>query len=219
MTRPAALKSPSRERIVDVAEKLFAERGLGGVGLAEVAERAGLGKASLFHHFPTKAHLYGAVMAGILIRLEDELIRALAAGGSPAQRLDRWIDTVIDVFAAHPNYPRLLIRALVEYEELPDGLRDGKKARDAMNRLTASALGLLKEGMESGVFRRASAAHTLQALIGATIHPLATGRFGEELVGGSLFSSSQLSRRKTTLKKLIRSGIVAETTQTQEGAS
>ena len=49
---------PSRERLLDAAEDLFALRGFGGVGLAEVAQRAGLGKASLFHYFPSKAQLY-----------------------------------------------------------------------------------------------------------------------------------------------------------------
>jgi AcrR family transcriptional regulator len=39
---------PSRERLLNAAEELFAARGFGGVGLAEVAERAQLSKASLF---------------------------------------------------------------------------------------------------------------------------------------------------------------------------
>jgi TetR/AcrR family transcriptional regulator len=178
------------------------------VGLAEVAEGAGLGKASLFHHFPTKAHLYLAVMARVLTTLELDLLRSLAEGGPPTERLDRWIDTTIDTLVAHPTYARLLLRVLVEETELPAGLDEGRRANEAMRRIATAAIRLLREGMDTGEFAPASAGHTLQFLIGAIVHPLATGRFGEELTGGSLFEPDQVQRRKATLRKLVHSGIV-----------
>lgn len=209
MSREAA-RTPSREKLLDAAEELFALRGLGGVGLAEVAERAGLGKASLFHHFPSKAQLYCAVMARVLTTLDDALVRALADGGSPVTRLDRWVDTVIDVLDENRAYPRLLVRVLVEDDELPYGLAEGKEAADAVRRIGTTAVRLLHEGMAVGEFRRASAGHVLQSIIGATVHPLATGRFGEELVGGSLFDPAQLARRKQVVKELLHTGIVTD---------
>lgn len=175
-----------------------------------MAERAGFGKASLFHHFPSKAQLYCAVMARVLTTLDDALVRALAEGGSPTARLDRWVDTAIDVLAANRAYPRLLVRALVEDDELPHGLAEGKEAADAVRRIGSTAVRLLREGMEAGEFHRASASHVLQTIIGAVVHPLATGRFGEELVGGPLFEPEQLARRKQAVKDLLHTGIVAD---------
>ncbi len=194
--------------MLDAAEELFARRGFGGVGLAEVAERAGLGKASLFHHFPSKSQLYSAVMARVLTTLDDALVRALAEGGSPTQRLDRWVDTAIDAIAANPSYARLLVRVLVEDEELTPGLPEGKEAADAVRRIGATAVRLLREGMDAGEFRRARAGVVLQSIIGAVVHPLATGRFGEELAGGPLFAPEQLARRKLAVKDLLHTGIV-----------
>src|SRR4030095_2130327 len=79
MTAPATkTKQPPRDKILDCAEALFARRGFAGTGLAEVAETVGLGKSSLFHHFPSKAELYAAVVARILARIEGRLMRALA---------------------------------------------------------------------------------------------------------------------------------------------
>ena len=201
---------PSRDKLLDAAEELFALRGFGGVGLAEVAEQAGFGKASLFHHFPSKAELYCAVMARVLTMLDDALVRALAEGGDPTERLDRWVDTTIDVLAANRAYPRLLVRVLVEDDELPPGLAEGKEAAAAMRRIGTSAVRLLREGMATGAFRRAGAGHVLQTIIGAVVHPLATGRFGEELVGGPLFEPEQLERRKQAVKDLLHTGIVAD---------
>lgn len=203
-------RTPSREKLLDAAEELFAERGFGGVGLAEVAERAGLGKASLFHHFPSKAQLYCAVMARVIMTLDDALVRALAEGGTPSVRLDRWVDTAIDVLAANRAYPRLLVRVLVEDEELPHGLTEGKQAAEAVRRIGTAAMRLLREGMDVGDFRRASAGHVLQSIIGAVVHPLATGRFGDELLGGSLFEPQQLALRKETVKAMLHLGICVE---------
>jgi len=207
---------PSRERLLDAAEELFALRGFGGVGLAEVAQRAGLGKASLFHHFPSKAQLYCAVMARVLTTLDDALVRTLAEGGSPTARLERLSDTAIDVLASNQAYPRLLIRVLVEDSELPSGLAQGKEAADALSRIGVTVLRLLQEGMDVGEFRRSSAGHLLLSIIGAIVHPMATGRFGKDLVGGPLSEPKQLVRRKRDVKELLNAGIIQRSGRAHE---
>src|SRR5437667_120825 len=103
--------------------------------MAEIAGRAGLGKASVFDHFESKAQLYCSVMVRVLDTVEDALVRDLAEGGTPVERLDRWVGTFVDVLAAHPNYPRLLLRALVDDDELPAGVAEGRAANDTVRRM------------------------------------------------------------------------------------
>lgn len=182
--------------------------------MADVAHEAGLGKASLFHHFPTKAHLYAAVIASVLDDLDGALTQALAEGGSPTERLDRWIATAIDALVARPTAPRLLLRVLFEEDEIPAGIPEARKASDTVFHIGALALRLLREGMKSGEFRTANPAHVLQAIIGATVHPLATGRFGEALVGGPLFAPDEVLARKSSISALIRDGLHATATAT-----
>jgi AcrR family transcriptional regulator len=52
-----AERQPARQRILDTAYELFSRRGLRGVGVDEVIERAGVAKATLYRHFPSKDHL------------------------------------------------------------------------------------------------------------------------------------------------------------------
>src|SRR5262249_12309343 len=118
MAQAATSEVASRDKILDAAEDLFARRGFAGIGMREVAEVAGLGKSSLFHHFKTKAELYAAVVGRILDLFDQRLTTALAAGGDPVTRFDRWVDTLIDTFAAHPTSARLLLRSLFEDDEL-----------------------------------------------------------------------------------------------------
>jgi AcrR family transcriptional regulator len=46
-----------RERILDAAYELFSRRGVRDVGIDEVIERAGVAKATLYRHFPSKDDL------------------------------------------------------------------------------------------------------------------------------------------------------------------
>ena len=50
-------KSDARERILDAAYELFSRRGIRDVGVDEVIERAGVAKATLYRHFPSKDDL------------------------------------------------------------------------------------------------------------------------------------------------------------------
>jgi AcrR family transcriptional regulator len=51
----------NRRRLLAAADELFGERGLE-VGVGEIAERAGVGRGTLFRNFPTKEHLIAAVV-------------------------------------------------------------------------------------------------------------------------------------------------------------
>jgi AcrR family transcriptional regulator len=51
----------NRRRLLDSAQALFRERGLD-VGVAEIAQRAGVGRGTLFRNFPTKQDLIAAIV-------------------------------------------------------------------------------------------------------------------------------------------------------------
>lgn len=53
----------ARERILDAAEELFAERGFDATPTAGIAERAGVAKGLLFYYFPRKSSLLSALFA------------------------------------------------------------------------------------------------------------------------------------------------------------
>jgi len=55
-----------REHILRAADDLFTQLGYAAVTLADVAAAVGVSKAALYHHFPSKADLYTAVMCRTL---------------------------------------------------------------------------------------------------------------------------------------------------------
>jgi TetR/AcrR family transcriptional regulator len=205
---PSAEQS-SRDKILDAAEALFAKRGYAGVGLSEVAESVGLGKSSLFHHFRTKAELYAAVAGRILGRVEGRLVRSLARGGDPVARLERWLDELIDLLAAHPTHARILLRSLFEDDDLPGDTPEELEAERAVESIMGSVAALLREGMGAGLFRAASVPHTLLTLVGLIVFPFASGDFGAEVLGRDVFDPAEVRRRKRAVRDLLRFGLVA----------
>jgi AcrR family transcriptional regulator len=53
---------PARDRILDTSYELFSRRGVRAVGIDEVIERAGVAKATLYRHFPSKDDLVVAFL-------------------------------------------------------------------------------------------------------------------------------------------------------------
>src|SRR5918996_5556738 len=51
-----------RERILDTSYELFSQRGVRAVGVDELIERAGVAKATLYRHFPSKDDLVVAFL-------------------------------------------------------------------------------------------------------------------------------------------------------------
>lgn len=88
------------DRLLTAARELVAERGAE-VPLDEVAKRAGLGNATLYRHFPTRADLLVAVYA-------DEIDR-LAGLGADAD-LFTWLDAYVE----HVMTKRALATAATE---------------------------------------------------------------------------------------------------------
>jgi AcrR family transcriptional regulator len=206
----APAEQSSRDKILDAAETLFARRGYSGIGLSEIADASGLGKSSLFHHFRNKSQLYAAVTARILKRIEERLVRSLAAGGDPVARLERWLDDLVDLLAENTTYARLLLRSLFEDDDLPGDTPEELEGRQATAEIIGSVGSLLREGMSAGLLRAANVHHLLLTLVGVTVFPFASGDFGVEVLGKDIFDAAEVRRRKRELRDLLRFGLVVQ---------
>ncbi len=116
--RPRRKGEITRERILDAAEALFAERGYEGTTLRDVAARVGLRIPSLYNHFDSKDSLYAAVLErdlGPLLRLLGEMVEQARDASSAAEQT---IEAVVKVLAARPGVARL-----VQHETLSGGQR------------------------------------------------------------------------------------------------
>ncbi|UWE07554.1 TetR/AcrR family transcriptional regulator [Actinacidiphila bryophytorum] len=77
----------NRELLLAAATAEFAERGID-ASVADIARRAGVGKGTVFNHFPTKDHLLTAIVVARLARLTESAEEFLTGSDAGAALLD-----------------------------------------------------------------------------------------------------------------------------------
>jgi len=115
-TAIAARSGPARERILNTAYDLFARRGIRDVGVDEIIERAGVAKATLYRHFPSK----DALVLAFLERREQLWTRGFVEAGArdrghtPEERLLAIFDVFDDWFRSDEFEACSFINVLLE---------------------------------------------------------------------------------------------------------
>ena len=100
----------NRQRVLDAAAKLFAERGVECTSMDDIAAEAGVGKGTLYRRFQDRAALAIAVLSTREAEFQEKLIRGEPPLGPGAPAVDRlrafgeaaieWRDEVLEVLVA-----------------------------------------------------------------------------------------------------------------------
>jgi AcrR family transcriptional regulator len=127
-------------KIIAAASELFAERGID-APIPAIARRAGVGKATVYRNFPTKADLIAALAVKRLEAVQDSVDRALAQA-DPAEAFARFTEEVLLMQLADHGVGDALRR-----EVRPDIVELRRKVVRGIGRV-------LKRGQDVGVIRR-----------------------------------------------------------------
>ena len=87
LNRRQAAKVRTRQKVLDAARALFAERGYEPATIRDIAKGAGMSTGAVFANFQDKAELFEAVLSEDLARLAETLKAAAAAETSLRARL------------------------------------------------------------------------------------------------------------------------------------
>lgn len=99
MSKTSSKRSGTLESLI----ALFKERGYAGASLSDLATASGLGRASLYHHFPGgKTEMGRAALAQAGQRFARLVIAPLAAQAAPRDRLRRMIDGIAAFYGDGP---------------------------------------------------------------------------------------------------------------------
>lgn len=205
---PPSSSRNRRGEILAEATRLFAERGYEGASMADLADRVGLRKASLFHHFPSKDALYAAVLESIFQRLGDVIVTsATTPGGGVIERLDRMTDALVDAMGEQPSAARLVVREMMDW---------GPFARERFDQTVLPVLRaaeeFLRAGQRDGSFPERDAKQTVLTMCGVHLLPFAVEHVVTSFTGGSAFSPEFLEARKKALRLEVRGLILGKST-------
>jgi AcrR family transcriptional regulator len=95
----------NRTRILETAERLFAEKGVANVNMADIALAAGVGKGTLYRRFTNKGELCLALMDAQMVEFQNTMLGRMqqmtAESVSKTDQLRHFIDTLVYFTDAH----------------------------------------------------------------------------------------------------------------------
>ena len=102
--------SARREEILDAATELFAEHGYSDAVTQALAERLGVGKGTLYRHFPSKRELFLASVDRVMRRLREHVDGKVGGIADPLDRIAAAVRWFLEFFEGHPKYVELLVQ-------------------------------------------------------------------------------------------------------------
>ena len=156
-------KTPATaEKLIEIAESLFAEKGFYGTSIRDVADCLSIAKSSLLHHFPQKEKLYGAVLKKLANEMTEEVREIRHDFTDEKEQIFQFVNMLSHNSKKKPNRENIILR------ELLDNPKRAEKAKkwffvDYFKELTD----IVKSGQSNGVFKPVSPEIFILQLLGA----------------------------------------------------
>jgi AcrR family transcriptional regulator len=152
------------DRILKAAAKEFSEAGFAGARVDEIANSAGVNKATIYYHIGDKQALYAQVVHDLFGNVVAQFNRKITAAQSPEDQLKLFIQTVAGMVDRHPELAAIMLR------EQASG---GKHFPEVVAQDLAQVLGILTkildDGIRSGTFIKTVPFIVHMMIIGAIV--------------------------------------------------
>jgi AcrR family transcriptional regulator len=189
-------------RIVATAEDIFAERGLAGARMDEIARAAKVNKALLYYYFRSKEELHRFVLEALLSQLSARVGKAVADTPSASKRLGAMIDNFFDFVQRHPNYPRLIQR-----EIMSRGPNMGWIVAEYYRPLHGWLVRLIEEGISAGEFRRVDARNAAVTVVSIMVHYFSAAPVLRSVLGHDPLRPKEVAKRREAVQDFLEHGL------------
>jgi AcrR family transcriptional regulator len=143
----AMAKGDKREKILQVAEKMFATRRFHEVTLDEIAALAHIGKGTIYLYFKSKDDLLFQLII-TLLKTQEEQLSAVAASDKPVrEKLSSFIEEMGTFFQQH----HMALHQFHNPEMERSKPQAGRFMRDHHDRITKLARKIIREGFDENV--------------------------------------------------------------------
>lgn len=102
-------KDATRQRLLDAAEHVFADKGYHGAVVDDIIKASDSSKGGFYFHFPNKQAIFLALIDALVPRLAAAVDRAIAGEPDPVAQLDAALRTVLETFSRHRRLSKILL--------------------------------------------------------------------------------------------------------------
>ena len=150
------------QKILQVASKMFAERGFANVSVREICKETGTTAPVIYYYFGSKKGLFDAVarkqisMGGFIGKLSKA-----SSSPDPKKGLESFISTYLSSFPEHTFDIGLYMRDTATLDK-----HSAQMVSDDLERIRSIAVGLVERSMGKGYFRKTDSTLATDCLLG-----------------------------------------------------
>lgn len=143
--RPRTVTEQARHaQFIQVTIEVVARHGYAGTSLARIAEAAGVSKAAVLYHFPTRDAVVQAAYASVIEGITAH-VGAAVAPRSGAEALAAYIRSLVGYLREHPDHVRMIMEAITG----DNGITDTPQASSRWQ----TVAGLIDQAKAAGHYR------------------------------------------------------------------
>lgn len=196
-----------RERILEVAEEIFAEKGYRSTTLNEIADRVNIKTPGLYYYFKSKSDIYNSLLMEVYFHLAEKVLEPVKNASDLREKIRLLVVLLVDFWSEHPGFPRIIAREaltrsrFIDEEFIPNFLVP-------MFEELVNALGEGK--MEAHGFRDLDMPLLVYNVLGMTMFYFISNRMYSTLAGEDSLSPARVSVFKEEVLVLVFQGIEAD---------
>ena len=157
-----------KDRIIEAAARVFAQKGYAGSSVADIAVKAEIGKGTIYAYFDSKEDLFFAVFEWFILQTGTAAkVSVSHLGGSATQRLKVLSDSIMGMWDEIQDVFTLTIEfwAASSSSQIRDRFKEA--FRRLYNEFRGLVVALIRDGIERGEFRSdVDSASIAAALVG-----------------------------------------------------
>ena len=135
------------EKILTAARAVFAKNGYSGAHVDEIAERAGVNKATLYYQIGDKDTLYANVIHQVMGNAAQGIANAVEKVDHPEEKLKVYINCIAANVDKNPEFPSIMMR-----EVAAGGAHLPRVVVEDIASVIIVLAGILEEGRKKGLF-------------------------------------------------------------------
>lgn len=195
----------TRNNILEVAAREFAEKGLAGARIDEIAEKTASSKRMIYYYFGGKDELYRAVLERSYGQIRTREHAANFETLPADEALIAHIEHTFDYHVNHPEFVRLVMNENIHHGE-HIGHVEGLKERNKS--VIASLQAIIDKGVAAGIFRTGIDPVDLHMSVSALCFYNVSNRYTfASNFGVDMSSPKSLKKRRAQITEIVLSWV------------
>jgi len=108
-TKLSVSATTTREKILDAAIVVLADRGYSAAGVQEIINKSQTSKGSFYFHFPSKEKMVSALVDQLSLKLVSKVQKAMQQQPTPIDRLTIGIEVLLNSFSRQRKIAQILV--------------------------------------------------------------------------------------------------------------